>query len=124
MSTAEKVAKGSIGVGLGEVIEKGSMFLRNLVLARMLAPADFGLGSTFLTTYLLFMMISSFSTNQYLVQSDSGEEEARQKSVHFMELVRGFFSAAAIFITGRVDILDVRCSGGQVGFSDPGPESP
>ena len=99
MSTAEKVAKGGIGVGLGEIIEKGSMFLRNLVLARMLAPADFGLGATFITTYLLFMMISSFSTSQYLVQSDSGEEEDLQNSIHTMELARSLFSALGIYFT-------------------------
>jgi len=63
------------------------MFLQNLVLARMLAPADFGLGSTFVTTYLLFMMISSFSTNQYIVQNDSGEDESLQNSVHTVELL-------------------------------------
>ena len=99
MSTAEKVAKGSIGVGLGEIIEKGSMFLRNLVLARMLTPADFGLGSTFITTYLLFLMISSFSTNQYIVQSDSGDDESLQNSVHTVELLRGVFSSLAIYFT-------------------------
>ncbi len=99
MSTAEKVAKGSIGVGLGEVIEKGSMFLRNLVLARMLTPADFGLGSTFVTTYLLFLMISSFSTNQYIVQSDSGDDPDLQNSVHTVELLRGIFSSLAIYFS-------------------------
>jgi O-antigen/teichoic acid export membrane protein len=99
MSTAEKVAKGSIGVGLGEVIEKGSMFLRNLVLARMLVPADFGLGSTFVTTYLLFLMISSFSTSQYIVQSDSGDDEHLQNSVHTVELLRGLLSALAIYFS-------------------------
>jgi O-antigen/teichoic acid export membrane protein len=99
MSTAEKVAIGSIGVGLGEVIEKGSMFLRNLVLARMLTPADFGLGSTFVTTYLLFLMISSFSTNQYIVQSDSGDDKPLQNSVHTVELVRGIFSSLAIYFS-------------------------
>ena len=99
MSTAEKVAKGSLGVGLGEVIEKGSMFLRNLILARLLAPSDFGLGSTFVTTYLLFLMISSFSTSQYIVQSDSGEDESLQNSVHTVELLRGIFSALLIFVS-------------------------
>lgn len=99
MSTAEKVAKGSIGVGLGEVIEKGSMFLRNLVLARMLAPADFGLGATFVTTYLLFLMISSFSTSQYIVQDDSGDEKALQDSVHTVELLRGVLSSLAIYFS-------------------------
>lgn len=97
MSTAEKVARGGIGVGMGEVIEKGSMFLRNLILARMLAPADFGLGATFVTTYLLFMMVSSFSTSQYLVQSDSGGDEDLQKSIHSLELIRGIVSALGLY---------------------------
>lgn len=99
MPTAEKVAKGGFGVGLGEVIEKGSMFLRNLILARMLAPADFGIGATFVTTYLLFMMISSFSTNHYLIQNDAGDEESLQKSVHTLELLRGVVSSIALFLT-------------------------
>jgi|GEM_PF-1567365 len=97
MSTAEKVARGGIGVGMGEVIEKGSMFLRNLILARMLAPADFGLGATFVTTYLLFMMVSSFSTSQYLVQSDTGGNEDLQKSIHSLELMRGIISSLGLY---------------------------
>ena len=61
---------------------------RNIIVARVLSPADFGVAAIFLMTVNLMDMISNMSLDRLLVQAEDGDEEDFQRTAHSLNLFR------------------------------------
>jgi len=79
---------------LGQVASYGLSFMRNVILARMLTKADFGLAAMFGMTLSLLEVAGRMSFGQQIIQSKDGNEESFQATSHtfqFMLSVVGAF---------------------------------
>ena len=72
------------------------MFVRNLILARMLSKADFGIAATLALVVSLFELAGKMSFGQQVIQSPEGERPEFQKATHASQALAGTLSAALI----------------------------
>jgi len=93
-----KIFEGTMVLGMSQVLSRGLSFLRNVIIARLISPADFGIAATFVVTVTLFELVSNFGLQLFIIQDPDGENEEIQNSCHFVQLVRGVFIAFIIFL--------------------------
>lgn len=86
------VATLGAGQSAGQVIA----FVRNIILAHMLSPADFGVAVAFVLTVSLFEMLSDFGTDTMLIQAPDGDEPRLQETSHLWQFGRGAAIALAM----------------------------
>ena len=87
---------------LGTVALYGLSFLRNLILARLLTKADFGLAALFSNTLAMLELASRMSFGQQIVQSPQGASREFRDSAHGFQLVTALIGAALILGFGLV----------------------
>lgn len=83
----------------------GSLLLlaRNLILARLIPVADYGVASTLALVTTVIEMATAFGLSQHIVQSKDGDDPRFMASVQGFQLLRGVLSGAAVFaIAGPV----------------------
>ncbi len=71
---------------------------RNLVLARMLPVADYGIASTFAVTMAVVEMASALGLQQQIVQSKEGEDPRFQAALQGFQVLRGVFSGLVLLV--------------------------
>lgn len=71
---------------------------RNLVLARMLPVADYGIASTFALTMAVVEMASALGLQQQIVQSKDGDDPRYQAALQGFQVLRGAFSSLVLFL--------------------------
>lgn len=74
-------------------------FARNVVLARMLLPADFGVGATFTLTLTFLELITELGPAKQLIQAREGARPSWQGVAHTILAIRGALIALAIFLS-------------------------
>lgn len=72
-------------------------FARNIIVARLLTPADVGLGATFWITVALLQMISDLASDRLLIQAPDGDEPQFQDTLHLWEFGRGLANSLLLF---------------------------
>lgn len=85
-------------MALSQVATMLCRFVRNIVLARLLAPADFGVGATFAITLSFWEMISELGPRKQLVQAEEGGSEQWQENAQFLFVVRGVMLSLILFL--------------------------
>lgn len=100
MSIKNKIITGTVSVGTGQVLSNALSFIRNIIIARLLSPGDYGVAALFALTIQFFEMLSNLSAQTLLVQADYGDEKDFGGMVHYVQLLRGIAAAAIIFLTG------------------------
>jgi O-antigen/teichoic acid export membrane protein len=73
-------------------------FVRNVVLARLLSPEDFGIAATFALTATLLEMLSNLAADRLLVQAPDGDDERLEAAAHLLELGRGVLNGSLLFL--------------------------
>jgi O-antigen/teichoic acid export membrane protein len=96
MKTGIKLLNSSGLLGGAEVVNNGCLFLRNLILARLLTKADFGIAATLGLVVALFELAGKMSFAQQCTQSPRGEDPHFQNVCHASQALAGLFSAALI----------------------------
>ena len=89
MSVFSSIFKGGSQLALGQIVSQACSFVRNLVIARIVSPADFGIAATFAMTLSLMEMVSNVASEMLLVQSPEGNEPGLQSTAQAMKVVRG-----------------------------------
>jgi len=87
---------GSSYLSASEIVNQGCSLLRNIILARFLTKADFGVAALLGTILTLFEMTSKMALGQQVVQSRHGDNEAFLDSIHFTQLSLGVLSSLLI----------------------------
>lgn len=78
------------------MVDGATSFIRNLLVARVLAPDDFGIGTTFAITVTFLETISNLGMEQLLIQAKDGDEPRLQGTAHVIMTMRGLFIGVAI----------------------------
>jgi O-antigen/teichoic acid export membrane protein len=71
-------------------------FVRNVILARMLTKADYGLAAVFAMTITLLELSGSMAFGLQIIQSKHGDAPRFQASAHSLQFIGGLFSALCI----------------------------
>jgi O-antigen/teichoic acid export membrane protein len=85
--------RGTVVLTLGRLVGYGLSFLRNLILARMLAKADYGLAAVFAMATTLLEVSGSMAYGVQVVQSKYGDASGFQGSAHVLQFLGGLCSA-------------------------------
>jgi O-antigen/teichoic acid export membrane protein len=98
MSVRLRAVKGSLWVGVGNVMVYAVSFVRNMVLARMLSKADFGIAATFGLVLTLMEFTAKMGIGRFVVQDKEGNEPGFIASVHLVQLCTAGISAGLIVV--------------------------
>jgi O-antigen/teichoic acid export membrane protein len=93
MSLNLKVFKGAAVLGAGEGLAYGCSFIRNMILARLLSKADFGIAAAFAITMSLFEMTSKIGMSRFIVRDPQGGALEFIASAHFVQFSMAILSA-------------------------------
>jgi O-antigen/teichoic acid export membrane protein len=98
MMIERKFAKGGAVIAVSEVASQVCALGRNIIIARMISPASFGIASIFLMTITFLEMISNLSLDRLLVQSPDGDNKVFQQVAHFLQVIRGVLSCVIVLV--------------------------
>lgn len=101
MSLAGKVIKGSVVITAGEAVSQLCSVVRNVVLARLLTKADFGVAAMLGMTISLFEIGGRLAIDQHIVQAEDGDDPRFMAVAHLFRVPLGLLSGALIFFTAR-----------------------
>lgn len=85
-------------LSVGQVATQSSSFLRNLVLARLISPADFGIAATLGISLQVIEMLTNVSSQMLLVQASDGDRTHLQGTAQMLAALRGIGNGALIFL--------------------------
>lgn len=91
-----KLLSGFIIVSGGQSLTYILSFLRNIILARLLTKADYGLAAIFSLTVGMIELTARMSLGAQLIQAEDGDSERFQQSAQAVQLIAGGLSALII----------------------------
>jgi O-antigen/teichoic acid export membrane protein len=100
MKLASKVLKASSLLGSGQLISYGASFLRNVILARALTKADFGIAAALSLMMSAFELSGKLSIGQQIVQAKDGGEAEFQATAQACQFMAGCAGALLIATLG------------------------
>ncbi len=101
MSVAKKAFKGSVIITMGEAIGQICGLLRNIVLARVLTKADFGISAMIGMTISIFEIGGRLSIEQLVVQSKDGDQPHFAAGAHLVQASLGLLSTVLILLAAH-----------------------
>lgn len=100
-TSAKRFAKSGLKLGANQGVVQFCAFVRNVILARLISPADFGIASIFAMTFYLMEMVSNLATETLLVQAEDGDESEFEASAHLLMASRGMVNGLLILVLSR-----------------------
>src|SRR3974377_83034 len=98
---AKQFASSGLKLGFNQGVVQLCSFVRNVILARLISPANFGIASIFAMTFYLIEMVSSLSIETLLVQAEDGDEPDLESTAHLRLAVRGLINSLIILALSR-----------------------
>ena len=98
MRDSKKLLHGTIVLTIGRVAGYALSFLRNLILARVLAKTDYGLASVFGIAMTVLEVSGNMAFGMQVIQSKDGDRPAFQSSAHTLMFLGG--ACSAILLAG------------------------
>lgn len=98
MNLRRRIFNGATVLATGQVVGQGFSFVRNIIIARLISPDDFGIAATFVIAVSLLEMISDLAAHRLLVQAEDGNDERFQETAHLLMAVRGTVNAVFLFL--------------------------
>jgi len=94
-----KVFQGAIALGIGKVAGGGLKFVRYMLLARLLAPGEFGQMAIVSFVAMAFQSFTEVGVRQSVIQNKRGAEYEYLNASFWMQAVRGLglFAAGMVF---------------------------
>jgi len=99
MALARKIFKSSVIITSGEIVAQVCSLLRNVILARVLTKADFGVAAILGMTISIFEIGGRLSIENCLVQSKDGDKPRFMAAAHALQAMLGLVSCLLIFAT-------------------------
>lgn len=99
MLPPSKVVRSTLLLSMGQVLCYGLSFARNVILARVLSKADFGLAALFGMTVILLEIAGRMSIGQQIIQSKQGDSKA------FLATSQAFQAALAVLGASLILVL-------------------
>jgi O-antigen/teichoic acid export membrane protein len=92
-----RTMRGGAWLGMGSVAEQAVRFARNMLLARILVPGDFGTMAIVISSASLLDMLTDVGVKAAIIQSPRGGNAAYLNASWWMGLSRAIFSYSIIF---------------------------
>ncbi|WP_168201376.1 oligosaccharide flippase family protein [Qingshengfaniella alkalisoli] len=73
-------------------------FVRNVLVARLLSVADFGIASTLMVAISLLQLFTNFNFGKLLVQHEAGDDPEFLAAIKMLNLLRSLLIAALLFL--------------------------
>jgi O-antigen/teichoic acid export membrane protein len=85
------------------------LLVRNLIIARLIPVADYGVAATFAIAMAVVEMMSQLGLQQQIVQAKNGEDPRFQAALQGFQLLRGVIAGAALWALAQplADFLNV-----------------
>ncbi|MDR3762504.1 MAG: oligosaccharide flippase family protein [Acidobacteriota bacterium] len=99
--SGRRLLQGGVRLGLGQGVAQGCALGRNVILARLISPENFGIAAAFAMTYALLDMMSQLAADVQMVQADDGEREGFQATAQAVQALRGLGIAMALVLLAR-----------------------
>ncbi|NGO39249.1 oligosaccharide flippase family protein [Limisphaera ngatamarikiensis] len=96
MSVRRQAFKGTACVALGEGVGYGASFVRNMILARVLSKADFGMAAVFGMVMSLLELTAKLSIGRFLVRDKEGDDPEFVATGHTLQAMAAAVSAGLI----------------------------
>jgi O-antigen/teichoic acid export membrane protein len=93
-----RVFRGGAWLGIGSVSEQSLRFARNMVLARLLAPAAFGTMAIVMSAAALLQSFTELGVREGLIQNPRGAEPGYVNAAWWMGLLRSISIYLALFL--------------------------
>lgn len=103
VSVRVQAAKGTLWVGVGNVVGYAASFVRNMILARLLSKADFGIAATFALVLTLMEFTAKIGIGRLVVQDREGNEPAFIASTHLFQA--GAAGISTVLIVAGAPVL-------------------
>lgn len=81
----------------GNAFGSALLLVRNLLIARLVSPEDYGIASTFAVAMSIVEMLSYFGLNQMIVVDRDGDDPHVQRAMQGFQLLRGVTSSLILF---------------------------
>lgn len=94
-----KLLRGTMVLTLGRSASYGLSFIRNIILARMLAKADYGLAAVFGLAISIVEVRGRMGFGTLIVQAKQGDDPDFQGTVHAIQFIGGLCSALLLAST-------------------------
>ena len=98
MTLRRRIFRGTAYVTLGEGVGYVASFVRNMILARVLSKADFGLAAVLGMVLSLLEFTAKLSVGRFLVQDKEGDNPDFVATGHTLQTAAGVVSAIAIVV--------------------------
>lgn len=104
------LAKNGMAVFGANLLASFFSLLRNILLARLLGPENYGVGAVFVLVLTFLDMASSLSLDRQIVQSKKGYDKKFIDNVHFAEFIKGLALAILMYLGAPFysDLLGVK----------------
>ena len=96
MTLKKKAIRGSALLTGSEAIVYGASFVRNMLLARLLAKADFGIAATFSMVVMLLEFSQRLGISRFVVRDKEGAQPEFIAAAHLVQFVAGTLSAVLL----------------------------
>lgn len=100
MTRFSSVFKGGVKLGAGQITSQACTFVRSVIVARLISPADYGIAAVFFTAFVLMQQISDLAADKLLIQAKDGDDPAFQRSAQLVMLGRGLSNGTVLFVLG------------------------
>ena len=98
MSLRRKALSGSAVLTLGEAVVYGASFVRNMILARLLTKADFGVAATFAMVITLLEFSAKLGVGRFVVRDKEGDQPDFLATAHLVHCGSALLSALIIAV--------------------------
>ena len=102
MNLKLEILKGSALLSVGQVISQLSSLVRNILIASIVSPNDFGISSIFILVSTFLEMTSNLSLDRFLIQSSNGDKKRFQETAHFLLAIRGIIIFCILFVSSKL----------------------
>ncbi len=93
----------------GNAFGSALLLLRNLIIARLVTPYDYGIASTFAISMSIVEMLSYVGLNQLMVVDRDGDDDRFQRAMQGFQVMRGMISSLILFLIAHpyANFLDI-----------------
>lgn len=96
----KKLMLASGGIFFGQGFAQLVSFARNVILARLLVPEDFGVVVTLVTTLTFFQMASDLAFDKFIIRNTEHDPLELRDVVHFLNISRGLLIGLIVALSG------------------------
>ncbi len=98
---AQFMLKKALMLVSGNAFGSALLLVRNLLVARLVSPEDYGIASTFAIAMSVVEMLSYFGLNQMIVVDKEGDDPKVQRGLQGFQLLRGVMSGLILYAIAR-----------------------